>query len=237
MIPAITKEQMRKIDELTVKHFGIEIIQMMEIAGRNTAEMARMMLKRLQAKEILILAGKGNNGGDALVAAKYLHNWNAKVTVINTTHPDDMKQLTREQNGILRSMFVNTLYPTNVMTFEKIFKSSDLIIDGLLGYNISGDPQGFYTNIIEMANEAKKKILAIDIPSGLDPDTGNPYKPCIKAKITLCLTLPKKGCLEKAGKEYAGDVYVADMGVPNEVYELMGLNVDKIFEEKEIIKV
>ncbi|MFH1977897.1 MAG: NAD(P)H-hydrate epimerase [Candidatus Aenigmatarchaeota archaeon] len=234
MIPIITKEQMTKIDELAVKHFGIEIMQMMEIAGKNTAEMARKMLKRVKGKEIVCLAGKGNNGGDALVAAKYLTNWGAKVTVINVNHPDEMNQLTKEQNGILRSMHVSLLYTTNVMAFEKIFKTTDLIIDGLLGYSVNGNPRGFYGKVIEMANHVNKKILSIDIPSGLDPNTGEAYEPCIKASVTLCLTLPKKGCVEN--KKFAGDIYVADMGIPNEVYELMGLHVGPIFQEKDIIK-
>lgn len=234
MIPVITKEQMKRVDELAIKRFGIEIIQMMENAGRNTATMAREMLKRVQGKEIIVLSGKGHNGGDALVAARFLTNWGAKVTNIMAQHPDDLSQITKEQNGILRSMFVPTLYPTDLPRFETAFKTTDLIIDGLFGYNINGDPKNIHASLIQLSNHAKAKILSIDLPSGLDPDTGKPYNPCIKADVTLCLSLPKKGCVEN--KEYAGKIYVADMGVPNEVYELMELEVGKIFAEKDIIK-
>jgi len=236
-IPTVTKEQMRTIDEYAEKHFGVELLQLMENAGRNVASLARDMLGGAKGREILILAGKGHNGGDGLVAARFLQNWGAKPTVIIAGHPDELKQLTKEQNGILRSMFVNTLYPTNVMQFEPVFKHTDLIIDGLLGYNISSDPQGMYANLIQLANNSGKKILAIDLPSGLDPDTGRPYNPCIRAKATLCLTLPKKGCLEKNAKQFTGDIYVADLGVPNEVYQLMSLPVGPIFERKDIVKI
>ena len=233
-IPFISKEQMTKIDSLMEKHFGIETMQMMENAGRNIAWLAREELGRLVGKHIVALVGKGNNGGDAAVAARFLHNWGGKVTAIVADHPDNIKDLTKIQIGVLRSMFVETLYSTDYPAIERTIKQCDFIIDGLLGYNLKGDPRGFYADLINMANDSGKKILSIDVPSGLDPDTGNAYNPCIKAALTLSLTLPKKGL---KNKEKAGKVFVGDMGVPPELYELMEIKVDNIFEKKEVVKV
>ena len=123
------------------------------------------------------------------------------------------------------------------MKFEKLLNKADLIIDGLLGYNISGNPRGIYSEIINLANSSGRKILAIDIPSGLNPDTGEIYNPCIRAKYTLALTLPKNGLIESHAKQSVGDLYVADLGLPPEIYQLMSLEVPNMFNKKGIVKV
>ncbi len=236
-IHSVSSEQMRKIDDLAIRHFGIDILQLMENAGRNVAELARQALKNPEHKQIVVLAGKGNNGGDGLVAARFLHNWGAKVDVIVPDHPDNLSQITKEQSGILRSMYVPLLYMTDLIKFELLFKKADLIIDGLLGYNIHGPPTGACADVINLANNSGRKILAIDMPSGLNPDTGEVYEPCIKAKYTLTLALPKKGLLEKQAEPAVGELYVCDIGVPNEVYQLIGLSVPNVFGKREIVKI
>lgn len=233
MIPSVFAEQMRKIDELAEKHFGLDAGMLMENAGRSAAMFVRDKLG-IQGRKIAVLAGKGNNGGDALVAARFLHNWGADVHVIFADHPDNFSQLTKWHSGVLRSMFVELLYQTSQFQCERVISECDLVIDGLIGYNLSGNPSGFYANLINMAN--KKKILAVDVPTGLNADTGDAYEPCIKAKWTITMALPKKGLLEKKAKDFVGELWVADIGVPHEVYELMGLAVPKLFKDKDIVK-
>lgn len=234
-IPSLTVEQMRKVDSLAVNHFGIEIGWMMEHAGKAVAEVARKELKKVRSKKILVLVGKGHNGGDALVAARFLHNWGAKVLHVVASHPDDLSKLTREHNGTLRSMHVIPLYQTDYLKVEESIKHVDLIIDGLIGYNLSGNPRGFYADLINLANNSGKKILAIDNPSGLDSDTGEAKNPCIKADYTVALTLPKKGILK--GRNYSGKIYVAEIGIPPELFELMEFEVPNIFEKEGIVKI
>ena len=235
MIPAISVEQMRKIDELAEKHFGLDAGMLMENAGRSVAMFVREKLGNVTAKRVVVLAGKGNNGGDALVAARFLHNWGAEVHVIFAEHPDNFTQLTKWHSGVLRSMFIELLYTTNQFQFNDVISGCDIVIDGLIGYNLTGNPTGFYATLINMANP--KKILAIDVPTGLNADTGEAYEPCIKAKWTLTLALPKKGLLEKKAKDFVGELWAGDIGVPHEVYELMGLSVPRgIFTQKDIVK-
>jgi len=235
-IPTVSVAEMRDVDKKAVNFFGLEVLQMMENAGRNTAAFARDRLKGVKNKTIVVLAGKGHNGGDGMVAARFLQNWGAKVTVIIPDHPDDLSKTTREQAGIIRSMFVNRAFSTDKITYAQHVKDAHLIIDALLGYNINGDPRGLYAEIINLANNSKNKILAIDVPSGLNPDTGEAFNPCIKANWTLGLILPKQGCVEKIAKPYAGENWVTDMGVPNEIFQLMDKEVPEIFKDKDTIK-
>ena len=234
-IPTLSVEQMRKVDDLAVNHFGVEIIQMMETAGRMVASQARDMVG-IKGRIITILAGKGHNGGDGLVAARYLSTWGAKLYVILLEHPDDLKPLVRDHYGTMRSMHINRMTPTEEMQWELVMKESTLLIDALLGYNLKGDPRGRYATVIDLANKSGRKILSVDCPSGLDSDSGVAGSPCIQATQTLALTLPKQGLLRADGPQKSGKVFVADMGVPHEVYDLMGLQVPKLFEKKGIVK-
>jgi len=234
-VPVIDKEHARRVDELAVDHYGIEIIQMMENAGRHVAELAKKMIKDVHDKNIVLLAGKGNNGGDALVAARFLANWGANCTVIFAEEEDKLHELTKKQAEILKVMDIIPLGPSDETRFYEIFDKAHIIIDGLLGYNIRGDPEDVYGRLIQLANDVGKHVLSIDVPSGLDPDTGMPYNPCIKAKATICLANVKKGCLE--GKEYAGDIYAADIGLPPALYDILGIEVGYMFSEKDIIKI
>ena len=236
-IPSLTAEQMKQVDSLAVQFFGLDILQLMENAGRNVAETAKLVLGKFRGKEITILCGKGNNGGDGIVSARWLINWGAKVKVILACHPDELSEENRAQLGVLRSMFADVLHLIHSYQYEDAIKKADLVIDGLLGYGINGDPKGLHAQLIEFTNQNAKKVLAIDIPSGLNPDTGQPYNPCIKADATITFCLPKKGLLEKPAKEFVGKLYLGDIGIPTEVFEKMGLKIPKVFEKESLIKV
>src|SRR3989344_5357169 len=172
-IPAFTREQMNKVDKYAVEFFGVEILQLMENSGRNIAEFSRKRLGNVEDKKIVVLCGKGNNGGDGMVAARFLHNWGADVTCIIADNKDNLSKLTNDHFGTLRSMYVNILWSIDNMKFEKAIKDSNFIIDALFGYNINGNPQGTYAFLIHLANASRKNALAVDIPSGLDPNSGN----------------------------------------------------------------
>lgn len=231
----LTKQQINNLEEKAVNFFGLEKLQLTESAGRSVAELLREKMGNVQKRNILVLAGKGYNGCDAIVAARYLQNFGAECTVIMPVNsPEDLVKEAKWNFGILKSMYVNHMFLIHQMGFRNMFKQAEFVIDGLLGYNTNSDPKGVYADLINMSNELNKKVLSIDIPSGLDADTGNPYNPTIKAKWTLSLTLPKKGCLNK---EFTGELYVADIGIPHDVYTLLELDVKKLFEKKSIIKI
>lgn len=237
-VPLISVEQMRSI-EGGAERMGVEVAYMMENAGHRVAALARDKLRKLSGLRVVVLAGKGHNGGDGLVAARFLRNWGADVTAIVAEHPEEMAPLTKWHFGVLRSMFVPLMTPVDFMKFETYIGKAELIVDALLGYNIDGDPRNFYATLIEHALAARKnkaKILAVDVPSGLNADTGLAYNPCIRADWTLALTLPKRGLAAKEAKEYAGEIYVTDVGVPHEVFEYLGIPMPRLFAEKDIIR-
>jgi NAD(P)H-hydrate epimerase len=114
---------------------------------------------------------------------------------------------------------------------------ADLIVDALLGFGLSGPPSGPAALLITAANAHPAPVLAIDLPSGLDARTGDPYDPCIRADATLTLALPKTGLLAAAARPVIGELAVADIGIPMEVYARVGVHVDPLFGERSIITV
>jgi NAD(P)H-hydrate epimerase len=204
----LSASEMTTVDELTVNEFNIDFLQMMEHAGWNLAKLVMSYVK--SDSTILVLAGKGNNGGGGLCAARHLHNMGHDVRVL----------LSQEGgNGDTVKHHLKTLDAMNVSVevWEGEFPSTgsnDVIVDALLGYSIKGDPREPVAGIILGADESGRLIVSLDIPSGLNPDSGEPGDPCIRASSTLTLALPKKGLLSESSREFVGWLYSAISGYP-----------------------
>jgi len=227
-LPLITTDQMREVDRLMVESYGITLEQMMENAGRIFADLARRQLGgRVQDRRFTVLCGPGNNGGGGMVAARHLHNWGARLIVELAADPRDLGNVPAHQWAILSQLRLNDA------TFD--LESSDLILDALLGYGSKGDPRPPVREWIERANSSRIPILSLDSPSGLDTTTGIPGQPCIRAAATMTLALPKTGLLVPQAKEYVGSLYLADIGVPPELYLRMGLDVGSPFVGEPIV--
>jgi NAD(P)H-hydrate epimerase len=231
-IPYITKQQMTEVDRLMIEKYKISVTQMMEIAGFNTAVLTKRLLATskttsIKNKSILILAGKGNNGGDGICAARYLYNWGANVTLFLIT--EDIKKEPLHHLQIAKKTNITII--KSFSQLQSSIQSAHIVIDALLGYNLKGDPKGRYATAIETMNSSKKTILSIDIPSGQSAE-GLCSEPCTNATYTLCLSLPKVG----SEKGNFGDTYVTDMGVLPEVYKDMKLKVPPLFKEDFIIR-
>ena len=233
-IPCITTEQMVEVDRLMVEEYGIKLIQMMENAGRQLARLSveEHLDRNPAGKVVLVLAGSGGNGGGALVCARNLHNWGADVEVVLSKPVSGYSGVIRAQVEILKS------YPLQIHMARELkdIKIPDLIIDGIIGYSLEGAPRGVAAEMINWANQKDCPILALDVPSGLDASTGEAFSPAIHAATTMTLALPKTG-LKLAGKMYVGKLYLADIGVPPELYasSSLGLSVGPIFKQEEII--
>lgn len=234
---------MAEVDRLMIEAYGIALIQMMENAGRNLAELARRMLGgRLTQRNIVVLCGAGNNGGGGLVAARHLHNRGAAVHVVGAggaragaspapTAPTaaPLKEIPAHQWRILQTMGL-------IAADDVDLSHADLILDALIGYGLVGNPRGAAAKWIERANASGRPILALDAPSGLDTTTGRPGSPRIHATATLTLALPKTGLLAPEARPFVGELYLADVGVPPELYRRLGLEVGPIFAEDSILK-
>ena len=232
-IPVISVEDMRRIDRIIDKQFGLEIVQLMENAGRTAASLTRRLLRDASKKKICILAGRGNNGGDGFAAARFLHEWGASVSIIVPERYGNLYSLTRRQADAAKKAGAKIYYPADSRRFPGIIRNTEFIIDALLGYNIKGDPKGRYAALISLANSSRKSTLAMDTPSGLNPDTGEPYNPCIRATATLSLGLVKSGLVEASARKFAGDLWVGDIGIPRAAYRKLGIRMPSSLFSKE----
>lgn len=233
-IPPISTEQMRQVDRLMIETYHIELKQMMENAGLNLASLARdrFLGGNPWGKRVAVLAGSGGNGGGGLVAARRLHTWGAHVDVFLTHSPDKMGDVPAHQLGILQVMQAPLYEASEVESLPEV----DLILDALIGYSLTGAPRGAVARLIEIANQNGAPILSLDTPSGLDTTSGNAYQPHIQAAATLTLALPKTGLMAESARDVVGELYLADISVPPELYQALGLHVGPIFAKETIIR-
>jgi NAD(P)H-hydrate epimerase len=233
-IPVVNTAEMREVDRLMIEKYGIQLLQMMENAGRNLAELARRFLGgSVYGARVIITAGKGNNGGGGLVAARHLYDWGAKITVLLRTK--ELSGVPELQWRILEN------FPLEKKIAEDALKylsnnQGDLIIDAMIGYSLAGNPRGWTATMIEKINSLSIPIIALDVPSGLDATTGEIYNPCVRALATMTLALPKTGLVKPEVKKVVGSLYLADIGVPDFLYKEMEIAITPLFLNDSIIK-
>ncbi len=231
-IPALTTAQMIEVDRAMIEDYHIELIQMMENAGRNFGELARRQVGgTVKDKSIVVLCGSGNNGGGGMTAARHLHNWGANVKVVLTKSADELRGVPAHQLDILQRMHIPILDPASLLP------TPSLILDAIIGYSLSGPPRGVAADFIRWANMQDVPVLSLDTPSGLDVTSGTAHDPTIRATTTLTLALPKHGLLNPQSSAFVGDLYLADISVPSELYAKIGIAVPPLFAESALIQV
>lgn len=232
-IQALTTEQMKEVDRLMIEDFGISLVQMMENAGRNLAELARRILGRsLDGANIAVLCGTGNNGGGGMVAARHLQNWGAKVWVQLAGEESRLKEVPSAQWRILARMG-----EPGADQHAPAMETPDLVLDAILGYGVQGNPRGNAARWIAWANSLACPVISLDAPSGLDTTSGVPGDPCVRASATLTLALPKTGLESPEARSFVGDLYLADISVPPMLYRQLGLEVGSIFNADTIVRI
>ncbi len=228
-VPIITSTQMVEVDRIMIEEYGVQLIQMMENAGRNLAEQARRMLGgQVVNKAITVLCGAGNNGGGGMVAARHLDNWGAHVQALLASDTNKLKKVPAHQWRSLQTIGIVTDHVPDLAR-------ADLILDALIGYGLTGDPRDPAATWIERINAAGRPVLALDTPSGLNLQTGTPGTPCVQATATLTLALPKAGLLTSQARTVVGDLYLADISVPPQLYRRFGLDVGPVFATDAIV--
>lgn len=233
-IPALTRAQMIEVDRAMVEDYGILLLQMMEHAGRHLAHLARTRLLDgdPHGRRVIVLAGTGGNGGGALVAARRLQMWGAHVALALTKEMSAFSEVPAHQLAIALRLGVQVVGADQVARLGP----ASVVLDGVIGYSLSGPPRGTAAELIRWANAQEAPVLALDTPSGLDAGSGAVYRPAIAATATLTLALPKAGLLTPEAAPYVGELYLADIGVPPQLYTGLGLEVGPIFAQDEIIR-
>jgi NAD(P)H-hydrate epimerase len=212
----VTAEQMRRIDRECAR-LGMPVNALMENAGKAVAGETRRCLGALKGQDILCLVGAGNNGGDGLVAARYLHEWGAKVTVyLCSDRPaDDANLKLAGERGI---ECLEAKADKSLKKFAGLLGSATCVIDALLGTGKMRPLEGIFKSVLEKVNDARQNrslfVVAIDLPSGLDADTGAIDPACPFADLTVTLAFPKPGLFIFPGAERVGKLIIADIGIP-----------------------
>ena len=227
----LTAEEMAEVDRAAIQEFGIDVLILMENAGVAVATLARRMLGgTVLGKRVSCLVGKGNNGGDGLVAARHLRGWGAEVAVVLGEGRAGLRDVPARQMEILEKMGVRAAGP------EGKLEESDLLVDALLGYNSRGDPPELVAGLIRKANDSGVAVLAVDLPSGLDATTGDPGEPCVVATATVSFGFPKTGFLNQRARPFVGELYLADISLPAGAYRKYA-RPSGIFGEDSLVRV
>jgi len=208
----VTSAQIAELDRRATEEHGIPVQQLMETAGRRVAQAARELLGSARG-HVVVLTGKGNNGGDGLVAARYLAGAGLSVTALLTASQSEYVGEARRALGeaTASGVEVQAAAPGRL---RGSLETAALIIDALFGTGFRGSARGIAAEMIQTANAVKRPILAVDVPSGLNADSGHADGPAIRATATVTMGLPKVGLLVHPGAELAGTIYVAEIGYP-----------------------
>ncbi len=235
----ISVDQMREVDRLMVEDYRIELIQMMENAGRSLAAFTRALLGGTVAgSRVVALVGTGNNGGGGMVAARHLANAGASVQVALSAAPPLPGAVAEHQRAALQAMGVPDVRGlTEPAALSALMRDADVILDALIGYSLRDAPREPVATWIRGANAAACPRIALDLPSGLDGDAGMPRDPTLRADATLTLAWPKRGLLTPTARPYVGDLYLADISVPEAVYRAVGVRPGEIFARGPIVRV
>ena len=216
-----SREQVRRVDQLAVSRYGIPSVILMENAGRNAAAIIRESYG--QTGGAFVCCGVGNNGGDGCVIARDLHNAGWTVRVMVAGNEARMTDDTRTNFDIIRAMELNVQViddrNAQLALIESI-RREEIIVDALLGTGFHGEVRSPTNELIAALNGLDHRaVIAIDVPSGLDCDTGVPSNATIRADLTITFVASKRGFLQPSASPYIGRVEVADIGAPRELIE------------------
>ena len=207
--PVLGGAQVKQVDALTSERFGISVEWLMEAAGWQVA--------RFCDQPAVVVCGIGNNAGDGLAAARHLHRW-GRLAGVCCMNPDRLRGAAARELSALRQSGVE-------VAAEPQLRDARLVVDAIFGTGLSRAPEARFAEWIDAINASGARVIAVDIPSGLDADTGVAYAPTVRANLTVTLGLPKPGLLNVDGPSRAGDIWVADIGVPLEAYAALGIEV------------
>jgi NAD(P)H-hydrate epimerase len=226
--------EMKAIDSRAINEYGIPGIVLMENAGIRCVEVIEEILGDTAGKNIVILAGPGNNGGDGLVIARHLFNAKAQVFVFTLAAPEVFPPDSRCNYEIFKNMggqFCQLHSEADLDNLMIRLLTSDLIVDALYGNGFKGSLNEYESRLVSIVNWCNKPVVAVDIPSGVEADTGLVHGTAIKASHTVSFALPKIGQVLEPGKDYTGTLSVADISIPGSLLEDEGLKTNLITAE------
>jgi ADP-dependent NAD(P)H-hydrate dehydratase / NAD(P)H-hydrate epimerase len=217
----LTSEDVARLDAAALA-CGVTTMQLMEIAGWQVARCAWEQVGR-RPVAIGVLAGRGNNGGDGLVAARHLATWGCTVRVAVVADESRVQGLVLDHVIAARACGVDVTVTTGPAAALATTRGSGLVIDALLGTGLRSAPRDPLASVIRELNASETPVLSVDVPSGLDATSGEAFDPCIRATVTCTLTAMKHGLRSDGALARAGAIWIADIGMPAAAWERAGL--------------
>lgn len=214
MLPrVVTAEEMQAIDKYTIETLGLPGRVLMENAGRAVFAAIRARWSPLIGKRAIVLCGKGNNGGDGFVVARYLREAGASCEICLIGAAEELRGEAEANHRILARLGYAV---REVQQLEALpdLRQVDFIVEALLGTGVRGPLQGLMAQIVARLNESGRPVVAVDLPTGMNADTGEVAGPCVQAQLTIPLGCRKQGLLFSPGREFAGEVMVVEIGFP-----------------------
>ncbi len=217
---------------------GAQVTVLVRSAERALATLARgrFLDGDPQGKTVVVLAGPGGNGGGALVAARRLHGWGATIRTVLAREPARYTPVPAKQLATLRRLGVEVVSSGQLMATPE-GPTPDLVIDGVIGYSLRGAPHGGAEALIRWSGAAGAPILALDVPSGMYATSGDVHEATVRATATLTLALPKTGLVAGPSRAHVGELYLADIGVPRQLYAEIDIpDPGALFAESDLVR-
>lgn len=214
---ALSSDDVAAIDRAAVEA-GVSVVQLMEVAGFQVARGAWRMLGD-RPQPVAVIAGRGNNGGDGLVAARHLATWGCSVSVALLTPRDQLEGLLKTHAAAAEA---NGVALHGAGDVDAVVAGAALLLDGILGTGLRSAPREPAATAIRAVNAAQRLVLAIDIPSGMDASSGEVFEPCIRAAATIALAAMKAGLWTGIAADVAGELWAADIGMPRRAWQVLG---------------
>jgi len=219
----LTAAQVRELDRLTIEEIGVPGIVLMENAGQAVVRAVEELLASMERRRVCLLAGRGNNGGDGFVVARHLYNRGVALETFLFGDREAVKGDARTNLLICEQLGLNIvpiLSEAEIPQVREALARCEVVVDALLGTGISGAPREPLASAIRAVNDSGKPVVAVDVPSGLNSDTGEVVEGlCVRAQRTVTFAVLKIGLAVTPGAAYAGEVTVADIGIPRHLLE------------------
>jgi NAD(P)H-hydrate epimerase len=230
---SLSADEVAALDAAAVAS-GVSVMQLMEIAGWQVARCAWQVLHHAPGR-VAVVAGRGNNGGDGMVAARHLVAWGCSVrAVVVAESAQSLRELLAAHVESARNGGVHTSFATSTESVREAVRGAALVLDALLGTGLRGAPRD--ADAAAIAGMEHTHVVAVDVPSGLDATTGEAHQPCVRAAATCTLTAMKRGLWTQSGRAQAGAITVADIGMPLAAWRAAGLQAPHLVRGGELLQ-
>ena len=235
MLKIVTAHEMQAIDQSAIKNYQLPGLVLMENAGRGVASLMHRKITDLNTKKVMVIAGTGNNGGDGFVIARHLHNSGVKVEILLLGKRSQLKSDARTNADIAFKMKlpIHEVSENNFNSKNHSLRHCHVIVDAIFGTGLSKPAGGLFQKAIKKINSAGKFVVAVDIPSGIDSDSGQWLGPHVQAQLTAALGLMKRSHLLYPAAEAMGDVEVLDISIPSQAVASQKIKIE-LLEKSDI---